>query len=500
MPTPTPELLDKRHAAKELLRALRGQGQDFTIADASAKSGLPLRDAETGLHALVSEYRGHLRVTEDGELLFRFSHGFTKPWEIPTRAKQITRAVGNTLLGALRFIVRAWITIVLVGYTVIFVAILFGLMFARSSSSESRDRGHSPSFGMSFLFFRILSDALFWTFHPFSPVAVTRSAHRYESSNGVRQGGWVAPQVPRARTQQGQNGPGFYDKVNRFFFGPPAPPEDPREKERFVLAEIRAQKGRIGLSDVMRVTGLPREEADPMMARLMLDYDGTVEVSEEGGIVYRFTAMRRTVDETVNTPRPSPIWTRLEKLRPLTGNEAGTNFLILALNGFNLVMSSWVLVRGLTVDNLRLALMGVPMNELPYDGTPLALGLIPLIFSILLFAIPLVRAAWRPLEARRMARENGRRAMLREVLAKPSGVDEEALVSAYRQAAGRDVDPKELTRDVVALGGDVDIEAEGGIRYRFPELETESRALQAEREAAAEEEARVGKIVYSSED
>ncbi len=500
MPTPTPELLDKGHAAKELLGALRGQGQDFTIADASAKSGLPLRDAETGLHALVSEYRGHLRVTEDGELLFRFSHGFTKPWEVPTRAKQIAQTVGNTLLGALRFIVRAWITIVLVGYTVIFVAILLGLMFARSSSSDSRDRGPSPNFGMSFLFFRFIGDAIFWTFHPFSPVAVTGRAYRNDHYSGVRQGGWGAPQMPRARAREQSNGSGFYDKVNRFFFGPPAPPADPREKERFVLAEIRAQKGRIGLSDVMRVTGLPREEADPMMARLMLDYDGTVEVSEEGGIVYRFTAMRRTVEETANVPRPSPIWARLEKLRPLTGNAAGANFLILALNGFNLLVSSWILERGLTIDNLRLALMGVPMTELPYDGTPMALGLVPLIFSVLLFAIPLVRAAWRPLEARRISRENGRRAVLREVLAKPTGVQEESLVSAYRQAAGRDVDPKELTREVVALGGDVDIEAEGGIRYRFPELETESRALQAERESAAEEEARVGKIVYSSED
>ncbi len=38
----------------------------------------------------------------------------------------------------------------------------------------------------------------------------------------------------------------------------------------------------------MRVTGLPRDEADPLMSRLMLDYDGSVEVSDEGGIFYRF--------------------------------------------------------------------------------------------------------------------------------------------------------------------------------------------------------------------
>jgi hypothetical protein len=491
--TPTPTLLDAQKAAKELVRSLTGQGRDFTIADASTKSGLPLRDAEQGLHALVSEYRGHLRVTEDGELLFRFPHGFTKPWEVPTLAKRAAKAVGRAFLGILRFIVRAWITIVLLGYTAIFVAILVGLMFARGSSSESRDRDHSSGFG-TYLLFRIVSDALFWTFHPFSPVALSRSHYQHiQSYDGS------AYDATFTHRDEEEKGPRFYDRVNRFFFGPPPPEKDPREIERLVLAEIRAQKGRIGLSDVMRVTGLPREQADPMMARLMLDYDGTVDVSEEGGIVYRFPGVRRTAGG-VGLVRPTPIWKRLEKLRPFTGNDAGTNLLVIVLNAFNLLMSTWVIMHGLTLDKLRLLLMGFPLDKLPLQGSPIALGYIPFIFSLLLFAIPLFRAVWRPIEARRIARENGRRAVLREVLEKPSGVNEDELAGAYRQAAGREIDSKELTREIVALGGDVDLEAEGGIRYRFPELEAESRALQAEREAAAEEEARVGKVVFSSED
>lgn len=492
MATRTPTTLDPREAAKQLLPALSNQGHEFTIADASAKSGLPLRDAELGLHALVSEYRGHLRVTEDGDLLFRFPYGFTKPWEIQTRAKRAAEAIAKFFLGLLRFVVRAWITIVLVGYTVIFVAILFGLMFARGSSSDSRDRDRESSFGLGYIFFRIVGDALFWTFHPFSPFVVSRSpyahVHTYEGS------------AYEQFSEEREKGPRFYDRVNQFFFGPPAPEVDPRETERLVLAEIRAQKGRIGLSDVMRVTGLPREQADPLMARLMLDYEGTVDVSEEGGIVYRFASLRRTAGDIPTSTRPVPIWSRLEKLRPFTGNGAGTNLLIILLNGFNLMASAWIIHHDLTLNNLGLALRGIPISALPPDGLPLALGWIPLLFSILLFAIPAVRALWRPLEARRLAKENGRRAVLREVLAKPSGIHEEALTDAYRRASGRDVDSKELTREIVSLGGDVDLEAEGGIRYRFPELEAEQRAVEAEREAAAEEEARLGKIVYSSED
>ena len=97
----------------------------------------------------------------------------------------------------------------------------------------------------------------------------------------------------------------FYEKVNRFVFGPPEPAPSIRTRcATRILEEIRAQKGRIGLADVMRVTGLPRDEADPLMARLMLDHDGTVEVAEQGGIIYRFEGMRRTAARRARPASP----------------------------------------------------------------------------------------------------------------------------------------------------------------------------------------------------
>ncbi len=81
----------------------------------------------------------------------------------------------------------------------------------------------------------------------------------------------------------------FYERVNRFFFGPEEKPIDEKEFIKLVLQEIRAKKGRIGLLDVMRVTGFSKEKADPFMAKLMLNYDGDVSVSEEGGIIYEFS-------------------------------------------------------------------------------------------------------------------------------------------------------------------------------------------------------------------
>ncbi|MEZ4293427.1 MAG: hypothetical protein R3B70_00500 [Polyangiaceae bacterium] len=498
-------------AAHVLEKALGGRGTakvpEMTIADAATRSGLPLWDAERALHALVSEYRGHLRVTEEGELLFKFPTGLTKPWETRTKVQKALSAVGRGALGVARFVVRAWIAIVLVAYVAIFVAILLGLTFAGSSNDNNRSR--SPGVGLIGVVFRVLADAMFWTFHPFSPFAYTHTG-RYRGFDFEQRPRQVAPAYgPDSARALQEAGLGakvpFYEKVNRFFFGPQEPEEDERAVQKKVLAELRAQKGRIGLGDVMRVTGLPRDQADPLMARLMLEYAGTVEVSEEGGIVYRFADIRKTAADPSlsDAPRPGPVWSEARGLSPLTGNSFGTNLLIVLLNGFNLVASLWALGNHMTIDRVGALMKGIPWEKLPAAGTAWALGIVPLVFSILLFAIPALRALWRPFKVRREARERGRRAVLREVLesaGRRGGVSEAELKDAYELASGTKANDKELTREVVALGGDVDMaNVEGGVRYRFPELEAEARAVEAEREAAAEDEARVGQVVFSSE-
>lgn len=481
-------------AADVLRRTLKDPTKPRTVADASVESGLSLRDTEAGLTWLTSEYRGHLRVTSEGELLHLFPTGFTKPWETKETAERVLSAVGRALVGAGRFIVRAWLLTVMVGYAALFVALVIGLTVARQS--DSRDRGPGVSFFLGGLF-RMIGDALFWTFHPFSPLYVGRGYGDGLYGDGYARGG---------RRRDGRRGKGdevpFYEKVNRFVFGPPSAPEDPHAMRARILAELRAKRGRIGLADVMRVTGLPRAEADPLMARLMLDHDGSVEVSENGGIFYRFEAMRKTATERAPA-RPPPAWTNAPKLPPLTGNPTESNVVIALLNGFNLLASAWVMAHGLTLSNLALLFSKRPPPILPDDGLPLALGLVPFVFSLALFLLPLARSLVRPLRERRATEERARLSVLREVLARTTNgkpVPDEALREAFRDAAGRDPSSEEITRRVVELGGDVDLESPGEVRYRFADLEAEAAALDEERARASENEARVGRVVFASDD
>jgi len=484
--------LEPKQAADVLVRALGGHAPNkpITVADASVASGLALRDVESGLTWLTKEYRGHLRVTEDGDLVHLFPHGFTKPWETKETFAKILSSVGQALMGAGRFIVRAWLLIAMVTYALLFVAAIIGITLARQGGGGSSDRDESPGLSILGGLLRMIADAFFWTFHPFSPLY-----YGYYQSD--------EPTTAYRRQQpEGEKVP-FYEKVNRFVFGPPTKKEDPQEACSRILREIRAQKGRIALADVMRVTGLPRAEADPLMAELMLDHEGDVEVSEGGGIVYTFEALRRTAEEAPREEvRPRSAWERLPTLPPLTGNSTGSNIGIALLNFFNLAASSWVLSQGLTISNLFLLFDPDRPPVLPDNCTPIALGIIPFVFSLVLFVLPIVRALTRLREVKKNNEEHARLSVLKEILtrsAKKEPVSDETLRTAVRVATGEEPSSKDITKRVVELGGDVDVGPQGEVRYRFAELESDAEAVEEERERASEKEARLGKVVFASD-
>jgi hypothetical protein len=466
-----------------LQEALSGVSGPITVADASSKSGLSLQTAKEGLTFLTAEYRGTLLATADGELLYQFPTGFSKPWEQREKLEEFLRKIKRAGLGVLKFLVRAWITVVMLGYVVIFALIIMALMFSKSSD---REENHSLSSSLMFhTLLRLILDSLFWTFHPFSPFYVGRDPY-YE-------------QLPRQKKKP------FYERVNRFFFGPEEKPIDEQELVKLVLQEIRAQKGRIGLLDLMRVTGLSKEEADPFIAKLMVNYEGDVFVSEDGGIIYEFSSIRKTALRE-NVLPVEPIWKKREVVPPFTGNDAGSNFLIASLNGFNLVMSGIAISNGWTIEKLQyifhVASSRLPSELLPPppQGTPLLLGWIPLTFSAALFLIPVLRALFRGNKKREIEAKNGKRGLLRAILSKLGigGIKEETLRQGWTDQAKVEPDTREFTREIIRLGGELELNNHDVPVYRFRAIEAEMNALEVARRRASHTEAAVSNVIFSS--
>jgi hypothetical protein len=471
-----------RSKARVLEVSLAGFRGRLTVADAASRSGLPTRDAAEGLAALAADYSGHLAVTDKGELIYEFSRGLVRS-DRPGLLGRIGRGIAKVAFGTVRFVVRAWLSVVLIGYVVLFAGVLIAL------AAKSDDGGIGDVFLM---LLRVVAEAIYWTFHPFSPM--------YLASEPLWGKGHRKPiaKVP------------FYERVNRFVFGPPPAVIDPLLDAKKALVEIRRQQGRVAPADVMRVTGGGREAAERTLLRLVADHDGEITVSDEGAIVYEFPGLRSTVDDTRATGAAvsTSIWDHLAVAPPLTGNSAAFNTLFTFINGFNLTASSVVLAQGLTIERLIALVAGVGVEDAlplpPPDGVPLALGRVPFVFSAALFALPVLRALGRRVTAARVTRDNHVRLLLKRLLAGPDGERRFRFTPAELADAcvidGRRPGDADIERAVRTLGGSVELERDGTLVYSFDDLAREHSAVRAARALAPQDEAAPGAVLLSSAD
>jgi hypothetical protein len=476
-----------------LERSLKGFKGKLTAADAAARSGLPTREAAEGLAGLAAGYSGHLAVTSKGELIYEFPRGLV-PTGQPGMLRRIGRGLLKAVAGTVRLVVRAWVSVVLVGYAVVFGVVLIALA---ARSEEGSGIGDALA-----LLVRIVLEALWWTFHPFSPYQLSREP------------GWVLGST-RKRKKNVAEVP-FYERVNRFVFGPRPPAVDPRAAAQLLLGEIRKQQGRVVPADVMRVTGQDREGAERALLRLVADHEGEITVSEEGAIVYEFPALRSTA-AAANTKPPAdsaPIWNKLAVARPLTGNSLGFNLLVGAINGFNLVASYAALSGDWTIERLLHALKYAGAEDAPplppADGISLAFGLVPFLFSATLFVLPMVRALGGRTEAARVKLDNHVRLVLKRLLAGAgagAGNEEQrrfqftlAELSDACAIEGQRPRQADVERAVRALGGSVDLKDDGTLVYTFDDLSREHAAVRRSRALASPDEARPGAILLSSAD
>ena len=438
-------------AAADVLRRTLGEHRgDLTIADAAARSGLSLRDSELGLHALLRAQRGHLSVTEGGELLFRFPTGLRRQHGAGMR---VARALGRGALGLVRWTARIALTAFLLGYAFLFACAMFVVSFAVSFLAE--DAG--PIAGSGYLLahtIEMLYDAIYWSVHPL------RAPDELDDGDAGRQ--------PRS----------FYQRVNGFFLGPPRRRHDPKAAARLLVTEIRFRKGRIGLADVVRVTGLAPEPAGALVSRLLLDYDGTVDVTDDGAIVYRFTALQPSVDAPVQAAPPA-IWRRLRHLPEFTGNSTWANINIVLLTAF---------VGGFGYLGMWFALP-IWAAEVPFWG------------SLALLAMILPRIPGHFARRRADRAENGRRALLRlayDGACERRGVTIKEFAEAWHDMTDAKIDERKLQAQLLEIGGDLVIDDDGKTSWRFPTIELELGALALVRAQVQASEREVGAVEFTS--
>lgn len=443
--------------AARLQTALGDGMTEVTVADAAARSGLALADAERGLHRLSRRFGGHIAVTDRGELRFRFPEGFSIDHERrDARRLALTRVVrGATTVAT--WTARLALTVFLVAYSAVFaVGLLVGSVVLAFLAEDS-----APLEGAGLLLYglvEVLFEGLYWSTHPALAGDPEARALRDERSTSH-----------------------LYERINRVFLGPPLADDDPLAPRRLLTQEIRARRGRIGRSDVERVTGCTPAQAEVLLSSMLVDFDGHVEVSDDGAIFYVFAALRPTAALALPEAPVQPAWRFRRALPEYIGNPQGATFRIGLL---------WTFVT-------LLAAVGVGLD------LPWYLAELPLFTALGLAAVPVLRLPGHRRRVRAALEENGHRALLAlvhgsaglgEVLRMPDAM------AAWRNATGRAPREADLQRRLIELGGDLEIAEDGSTGWRFAELEREQRALAAAREQVDDDERATGAVVFRTDE
>lgn len=451
------------------LRRLKGRG---TVGDVAADSGLPTDTVREGLKSLLERHEGHVAVSASGELLYQFDPKLIERGTEPLLARA-WNGLGRLLRGGF----KAWIVVMLVGYFILFVVLVLAALFAQRSNDSrggwgGRGRRRGPVGFPNFWFW-------YWIWGPRWRLGRPYYGHRWE------------------RTLDKEDKVPFYKKVFAFVFGPDRPKPTQKQVDRSTIRLIRSRSGVVTTAELVEHTALPYPEAESEMGRLLGAYDGEAIPSPEGELVYAFPELTKTLHGEKRVRAPNPAWLRLEYPLELTGNTSGANAAVAGMNAFTLIAaatSPWFIFPRLGI------------------GGPAAfvgLVLVPVVFSVLFFGIPLLRMAGVRLENGRRERRNVRRVLLGLVYRRaldgnrPVGVNE-----AHRYVSGQLKD-QEVTREAVdralqKLAAELDADVapgEGGeLQYSFPALPREMAAAESVRRTLELEKRQLGDVVYSTAD
>ncbi len=467
MPTSLPKVkVDDPRARDALFDALRqkARGQTalvkLTRADAVALTGLPNDQAEPALKSLVATYRSHLAVTDEGELVYEFDPSLERRDRVTLRER--LEAAGQVAWRGFQFLFKIWIVVTLVAYVVAFIAMMISMMVARSSSDRDDRRG-GDGFGFPWIWFWLMPDL--------APPGYGRDPY----GRAMRR----PRNVPKKR---------FYQSVFDFVFGPKTAPHDSREADKRLVAFLRDHKGRVTAAELSALTGLSLTAAEEELTRLMVEYDGEVEVADDGTLLYVFDAVLPSA--TAAGTRWTWAWDTADPVPPLTGNTSTANGVAAGFAGFNLIASMTVGPAFLQ----RFHLTGMPW-------TTFFVTLFPLIFSAIFFAVPAARALVRRGRLKKRERRQLRRELLREIWSRPGEPRDPAeLTTRAAQRTGMPATDAQKMLDTLVrdLDGDVTTDAEGNMRYLFPRLAEEQLAVEKARAAAPEKQ--LGEVIFSSED
>lgn len=489
-------------AYSRIVDAFKTRKEGATPADLVSLTGLPLEKVREFLPVAADEFGARLRVTESGEILYSFPSGFQSRYTgFGPTLRRVWRAIARGLAAAGKFLFKIWIVAMLIGYFMLFMAIALAALVASVAVSASGSRDDRSSsrrgggLGGLYLASRIFDLVIRLWFY--SEIAKSVEDPIYG------RGG-------RARRRPARKP--LHQAVFSFVFGDGDPNADWETRERkSVLAYIQANKGVISLPEFMMLTGRTPEEAERDITSYMVEFGGTPEATDDGTVVYKFTDILRRSDTEARQISPR---TSNKRLFVFSSNPKGMNGWFIGLNVVNALFGSYFLFHALTIGPIvaqahitdlrfvyKIALDLFSMLGNPVAFAAIGLGLIPLSFAVLFFAVPALRYAREKKANEEIKTQNLRKEAYSRAWESPTNVRSEDFTPSTDESRPENLKAAR-ERFILELGSysqpDVAIGKDGVTEYAFPALAAEKQSLAAYRNAVDPADYNIGKTIFDS--
>ncbi len=467
---------DKGRVRDALVDIFRKRKGEATAADLVALTGLPKAQVEAEVKAVSDEYGARLRVTDSGEILYSFPRGMHSRYRgLGPALKRAWKAFKKGAAAVASFLFKLWIVLMLVGYFVLFLALALLAMLASvavSASGNSRDSGSSRGGGFAgaYLTGRLINSIVnIWLYSEL----------------------FMTPEQRARREAKRRERRPLHKAIFSFVFGDGDPDAgwDSVEKKAFV-AFVQANRGVITMPEFLALSGLPPLEAEERINRYLYEFEGSPEVTEGGVIYFFFPGLLRrkdTVDRTFGFSIP------MRRIAPFSSNPKKANATFCVINGVNVLFGAYFLfqsiaphanlaaVYGRFADRIVMApgfdgfylfvhqLLG-KLGEVadPASLIGIALGAVPLAFSLFFYLIPALRSRRLAARNERARIENLRRIAYRAALDSPESLRPESIIVADDAARPRDSRAAERALRELAAWSGGEPRADGS--YSFAEI------------------------------
>ncbi|MDR2104063.1 MAG: hypothetical protein LBP42_08185, partial [Treponema sp.] len=284
-------------------------------------------------------------------------------------------------------------------------------------------------------------------------------------------------------------------------------------KKKVFIAYLHNRRGVISLPEYMALFGIPPPQAEEELCSLCAEFGGTPEATEEGTVVYRFDELLLRSDRPVSDNSGAvPIFRNLKKF---SANTPKMNGWFAFINGVNLLFGSYFLFNAFNTGIIQnqaqfdaasylykityLLLHSLIASPLPF--ITLGLGLIPLIFSVFFWGIPVLRYFLMQRENEKIKLENLRKSAFSRIWSSPQAIKEGDIKTEQKAcrpknpAAARDRVIKEMGSYAIP---EVALDGEGNTVYTFPDLIREQEALKKYRASINPADTALGKTIFDS--